>query len=336
MRFEDLAEFDTKLTADVVAWRPNSSSLACATYYLNKEDKTRQGCIYLLDFDHQKTALSELGSVFFANSGILDLKWIDDSRLITIDSENCIKLFKVYDKNNLELVVKQEIEREESIGLTLDFLLKENGSFQVLTSDTKGFLTLSEFDQNRVESIESFKAHDFEVWSVLIDSNESGLIYSGADDCLLKMWDLRVSKEKCTQMCKVFEGGVCSIIQPKHDNSKKWLEGYNENHILSSSYDEHIYVLDKRNLKTPLKRSDSLNGGVWKMKIHPSRNLILCACMHIGVHLVNAESLTSELYYDQHGLNNLAYGCDWANFQTETIATCSFYNHQLKIWKLID
>ena len=62
--------------------------------------------------------------------------------------------------------------------------------------------------------------------------------------------------------------------------------------------------------------------------------------MHIGVHLVDTTYLSSKLLYEEHGLNNLAYGCDWKNkysnsiMENDLIASCSFYNHNLKIWQI--
>lgn len=135
--------------------------------------------------------------------------------------------------------------------------------------------------------------------------------------------------------CSIFNGGVTYIMQPQRENTP--LSGYCSNTVFCSSYDERIYVLDKRNMKRSVNESKKLNGGVWKMKLHPRKDLILCACMHTGAHLVNVHDLKSELYYDEHGLDNLVYGCDWKptnEGNDDVIATCSFYNHSLKIWKL--
>ena len=285
MEFEDLAEFDTQLTADVVAWCPsslNSNILACGTYFLDKEIKKRQGCIYMLNMDFENGRLILLNKFNFHNTGVLDLKWIGENRIVTIDSDNTLRLLG-FDGSNLNLVFEKRNECEAAIGLTLD-CFKDNSSINILTADTNGFLTLHDLNDDKLESIERFKAHDFEVWSVLIDQNEKNILYSGADDCLLKIWDLRESKGKCSKSCKIFEGGVTSIILPQRPNApnQMYTENYNENNVLCSSYDERIYVLDKRNLKTPVKQSNKLNGGVWKMKLHSNKNLILCACMHTG------------------------------------------------------
>lgn len=76
------------------------------------------------------------------------------------------------------------------------------------------------------------------------------------------------------------------------------------------------------------------------MKLHPKKDILLCACMHTGAHLVDTSTFSSQLYYDKHGLDNLVYGCDWKPLTNDTnsvkdiIATCSFYNHELRIWEL--
>ena len=49
MKYTDLFEFDTKLTADVVEWVPDlSKQLSCGTYYYDKLSLQRSGCLYVL------------------------------------------------------------------------------------------------------------------------------------------------------------------------------------------------------------------------------------------------------------------------------------------------
>ena len=79
-----------------------------------------------------------------------------------------------------------------------------------------------------------------------------------------------------------------------------------------------------------------MDGGVWKMKLHANRDVLLCACMHTGVNIVDLDRLHRLLYYDKHGLNNLAYGCDWSQLEPDLVATCSFYNHSLRLWKIFN
>ena len=345
MRYEDLVEFDTKLTADVVEWCPLLSSkiLACGTYFLDKEKNKRLGCIYTINLNDQFNHIESMNQFDFDSSGILDLKWLNETSLITIDSQNEFALFKYNQSentlskiNNLNL---NEDEQNVSIGLTVDFL-KQNSQFKILTSDTLGYLSLIKLDNERSELERKFKAHDLETWSVLFDRQNMDILYSGADDSQFKMWDLRLSDQRPVGKCAIFDGGVTNILYPcRSDDPSLLLNGYSNNQILCSSYDERIYVLDKRNMKNSLKKSSRLGGGVWKMKVHPKKDMLLLACMHYGVNIVNFDNFDPLFYYDKHGLDNLAYGCDWNNSNIspvyDIVATCSFYNHSLRIWKLI-
>jgi diphthamide biosynthesis protein 7 len=347
MKSEEVLEFDTKLTADVVVWKPSSTEivLACGTYQLDKELNQRLGYFYLIEIDPEQNKMNVLNTVNYENSGILDMKWTDQEHLITIDSNNNLKYF-FYEKENHSIELLNELNLDQSkdtksIGLTLDFLKVNESQLNVLTSDTLGNLSLTQIDNHNMNEIRKFKAHDYEVWSVLIDKNDPNIIYSGADDCLLKMWDIREPEHRQASKCGVFEGGVCSIIHLQRNDDLSCLSECGTHNLLCGSYDERIHVLDKRNLKHSIKQSKKLDGGVWKMKINSERNLVLCACMHTGVHLVDLNTLESKFYYDKHGLNNLAYGCDWCPSKIESeqnsdlIATCSFYNHSLRVWKLI-
>ena len=56
MNYKEIVEFDTKLTADVVAWRPETNLnnktdgfvLACGTYFLDKEKNSTR--VYKIQF----------------------------------------------------------------------------------------------------------------------------------------------------------------------------------------------------------------------------------------------------------------------------------------------
>ena len=359
MKYEELVEFDTQLTADVVEWQPlfeqtdaSNRVLACGTYQLNKEERTRSGRLYLLQYNLENPSLNQIASHDFTTSGILDMKWIDHQHIVTIDSENLVKVL-AFDHQSDKLECAHELNLNEdpnqpSVGLTIDYSAHSNDQeHNLMVSDDKGYVSLIRISSERDCQLQSrFKAHDFETWSVLIDRYDRYVAYSGADDCLMKLWDLR-SKQSVGK-CTIFEGGVCSIVQPQRttvdtngNSSQKIIDGYNEHELLASSYDERIYRLDKRNLKRSVAQSPKLNGGVWKMKIHPFKDLLLCACMHTGAHVVEMGSLESCLYYQGHELNSLAYGCDWmckvpvadgSSSLFDTVATCSFYNHNLRIW----
>jgi diphthamide biosynthesis protein 7 len=336
MKYTDLLEFDTKLTADVVEWIPDLiGQLSCGTYYYDKSSLQRTGCLYVLKLNEKFDSIEKITNFEFTHAGILDLKWLNSTSLVTIDSKNCLKLIR-YDSESFNLNVMENIElNENAIGLSIDVLDQK-----IASVDNQGNINTILMSQEKFSLEKSFKAHDAEVWSIHNDRFDSNVLYSGADDCLLKMWDFRKSTKRAINESNVFEAGVCSILTPSR-NSKDILSGFTENNILCGSYDERIYLLDKRNMKKCVSKSEKLQGGVWKMKLSPFKNYLICACMHTGLNIVNLEGLKLEMNYEKHGLDNLAYGCDIyskrvnkieANY--DLIASCSFYNHNLRVWKL--
>lgn len=212
MRYENIAEFDTKLTADVVEWRPRSNTLACATYYLDKEKTERRGCIYLLQLDSLAEShkhLKLLSTLSFDKSGILDLKWLDESHMVAIDSNNILSLVSSKEPTSpLKLVQSSDLSPDQtSVGLTLDFVQSSGGGFRVASSDSFGNIYVTRIDGHVMTTDEELRCHDLEIWSLMIDKSDPNIVYSGADDCTLKVWDLR-QKDVALSSCQIFEGSI--------------------------------------------------------------------------------------------------------------------------------
>lgn len=57
------------------------------------------------------------------------------------------------------------------------------------------------------------------------------------------------------------------------------------------SYDEQLYIWDRRNPKQPMSET-CLGGGVWRIKWEPEdAKYILTATMYNGTHIVSCEDL---------------------------------------------
>ncbi len=96
----------------------------------------------------------------------------------------------------------------------------------------------------------------------------------------------------------------------------------------TDSYDEMLRCWDTRNPKRPLY-SAAMGGGVWRIK--QKGNLLALACMNAGFHLVGDDiDGEKKVSYEEH--DSLAYGVDW-KLGSSTIASCSFYDHLLRIWR---
>ena len=86
------------------------------------------------------------------------------------------------------------------------------------------------------------------------------------------------------------------------------------------------------------------------MKWHPTkRDSLLVAAMRGGVRILNMRASNKGETEVQnptcctecmcingdHGAENLAYGIDWVPSagNDEIVASCSFYNHELRLWR---
>ena len=85
-----------------------------------------------------------------------------------------------------------------------------------------------------------------------------------------------------------------------------------------------------------------MGGGVWRIRQIPlnvkkssDSKILGTACMHDGFKLINVEENEIVLHYQEH--QSLAYGVDLRlskDSQKHTVASCSFYDHLLKIWDI--
>ena len=98
-------------------------------------------------------------------------------------------------------------------------------------------------------------------------------------------------------------------------------------------------------MKQPIS-THRMAGGVWRIRQHCQqanpmasnvRSLLATACMGGGFQLVDVNNSEIILDYKEHG--SLAYGIDIkptdCSDKELTFASCSFYDHVLRIWKYI-
>ena len=126
-----------------------------------------------------------------------------------------------------------------------------------------------------------------------------------------------------------FGAGVTSLLS----------DIYEEHILYSGSYDENLHKWDTRNIKNPLQ-SLNMGGGVWRIRQPTYKDellntrIIATACMHAGFKLLDKKDMKILTEY-QH--ESLAYGIDFKSSKiadTITLASCSFYDHVLKIWNV--
>lgn len=83
---------------------------------------------------------------------------------------------------------------------------------QVIVSQSDGQISLVHFSPDRPAVSQAWPAHDLEVWVASFDRWIENLVYSGADDCAMKGWDVRTD---CSMPAfsnrKEHSMGVCTV-----------------------------------------------------------------------------------------------------------------------------
>lgn len=180
---------------------------------------------------------------------------------------------------------------------------------------------------------------------------------TGGDDLNLKGWDVRqggtqpifTNKRYDMRIRRHFDAlpkfrfdaGVTTIQSHPHM----------EHMLVVGSYDSTVRLFDTRKPSTPLTQVD-VGGGAWRVKWHPSEARkadVLVACMHDGFKVVRFDlgggvageraACSGQVLerFDKHG--SLAYGVDWSFAQDSRkdndtlVASCSFYDHTLHLWR---
>lgn len=210
----------------------------------------------------------------------------------------------------------------------------------VAMSQSDGMLSLfqlSDESQDGFTKVRSWKAHEFETWIAAFDNWNPNLVYSGADDALLKGWDVRAPVAPAF-INRSHEAGVCTV----HSHPTR------EHVLATGSYDEKLRIWDTRAMRRQPLHEENLGGGVWRLKWHPSADLpshLLAACMHNGFHVVKVgltEALGGQsaeagakVVASYHDHESLAYGSDWCydDMNRGLVVSCSFYDNALHMWR---
>ncbi|EJD47777.1 WD40 repeat-like protein [Auricularia subglabra TFB-10046 SS5] len=313
------ATFDTTWPADTVEFLPGHDDLLVVGTYLLREatDTTpmsRVGELILMGIDDQLKVLQriELGAV-------LDIKW-RDRIAAAATADGTIAFFEHTDRMLARL---SDVSTASEGVLCLAVGWSTEG--RLATSQSDGSLCI--VDAQAFSASDSWHACDFEAWTVSWDTFNPHVLFSGGDDCMWKMWDSR-DYQSPTFKSNRRDAGITTFAPSPHTE-----------HLLAvGSYDSTLQLYDIRSPRTALSTA-GVGGGVWRAKWHPSaarKDDILVACMHDGFKLVRLPGGDVVQGFDEH--LSFAYGADWArgpgNDTDKTrVASCSFYDHTLKIWE---
>lgn len=242
---------------------------------------------------------------------------------------------------------------------------------QIVSSYSNGTLTLHTIHPTNsnssvgcchIEETHRWKGHDMfgcpaEVWTCSFLRGNANVVLSGADDCKLKLWDIRnTQRETYTIGATEFDAGVSAISpHPGRD------------HIFAvGSYDENLRIYDHRKLDQPMMKV-GVGGGIWRIKWHLScwddnneqqsssernhekKERLLIAAMHGGCRVIDIPGLDNydceyggsssvddiEVLSEFTAHQSMAYGVDWVCFGGsghDAAASCSFYDQKAFLW----
>jgi diphthine methyl ester acylhydrolase len=186
---------------DVVEFRPWRQSdleslFVCGTYELNPNDHNRHGGLHYLRFDSPDCVKSS----WTEGEACFDICWSKDGEhLLQASTDGFIRIVKGVETLRVS---------STSMATCVD-QHKDNVCFA--TSD--GFVGIADWPTLTMKA--NWRGHDlFEIWACALDRSES-LLYSGADDCKFKGWDIR-DHTRPVFVCSHHEMGVTSIQSSRH------------------------------------------------------------------------------------------------------------------------
>jgi len=285
-------------------------------------------------------------------SGVLDGKWYhrprDDESLVyaTAHASGEMIVHKVQGEH-ITLIGRTD-SRDSGLCLSLAWDLNGDSSAtksRIISSYSDGKVGIHEInissDEIGFEQTHFWDAHKMfrspaEVWCASFTSNPN-MAMTGGDEGSLKIWDLRAGLLSPMHTLKDFSAGVTVISpHPRVDHV-----------VACGSYDETVCIYDLRAVTdskpNPLCHSDSVGGGLWRMKWHPhDNNRLLLGAMHGGCRVVQLDDLSSksiqfEIKQEFTNHESMAYGADWlvdTTAQVEVAASCSFYDRAFYAWKV--
>jgi len=361
------ASLDTVLNADAVEFCPvegQRDRLVCGTYQLEEseeggraEQQTRHGRLLVV-----RSRQAADGSVQLEEEsrldvpGVFDIKWGGwamgkNPMLGHAAADGHLYTYTLGDKGDLTQVHKVDCRQEDAapgtLALSLDWSDRRrqfwsggvgggggSSSSQVAVSMSDGTVCIVESGEAGDLIVKNqWNAHDLEAWIVTWDSHspEGSVLYSGADDGILKVWDLRAGTDAPMARCSRFDAGVTCMQS----------HAQREHCLAVGSYDESVSIFDTRSFKAPAARCN-VGGGVWRLKWNSKQpQLLLAACMHAGFTVLKYDH--SRACFDEDsafpftgGHKSLGYGADWREEEpgeeeaSRIVGTASFYDHLLE------
>uniref|UniRef100_A0A1I7STH2 methylated diphthine methylhydrolase n=1 Tax=Bursaphelenchus xylophilus TaxID=6326 RepID=A0A1I7STH2_BURXY len=275
----------------------NDDLIVSASY--SRDAINRSGSVFLFDAEMNKVLEEPLSSASFhcdyaADKDVAVMKLADGK----------IALFNV----NQRTLSYEKVDNE-GIMIT-DVSYQPTNSAIGVFSDAKGRITV--FDKNSGVKTQQRIVHEIygsEVPAWCCKFLDENTYATGGDDCFLKLFDIR--SNEMSMVSKVHDGGVVRIR-----------EAGQQSKILTGAYDNHLRLLDIRNLKTA-ENNAKLDGDPWDFKVCEN-GMILVAAMYSGWYFLNKD-LSVNTHHDLP--DSLVYGVECIPSSKGVKVICSSFTN---------
>ena len=373
------------LCPDALEFLEGSRILACACYHLDTSTSIKSGSLdlyrvpeilenrlhlnpQLQESEQAHAPLSLKCSSSVNSKAIFDVRWrkqYDSStNCAVVTAEGGVNIYRLNDELNnapsLEQLSCIELDPLNQPSALSALYVNWLDGLSLTVALSNGGVSKLSLVSDALSIVSSWTAHSLggcpiEVWVSESDPRNSNVVWTGADDNLLKGWDTR-SLSTPSFVSKDHTAGVTSI---------KW-NPFVEHIVATGSYDECLRIWDERYMsKGPVSVLSDLGGGVWRLKWHPSeakRSFLAAACMLGGAHVIDtalgvSPQLTQEGTQDSGSIElghprkifsykehkSLVYAAEWIQSErvesksaksktNECIASCSFYEKEFHTW----
>ncbi|KAJ3260963.1 hypothetical protein HK103_006918 [Boothiomyces macroporosus] len=278
-----LHSLDTVYSADSVEFCPipdYQQYCAIGTYQVLEQEKEKETNRTGKFMIHQTD--DEFTNVFSQNtSAILDMKWsfqlIGGKPCLAIVTATGDTVLYQLDQDGKALEYQSLNNRKNVLNLAVDWKNRFGGDTGLAVSQSDGNISLLSSTPSGLVELEEWNAHDLEAWTVGFNYHDTSVLYTGGDDCMFKIWDIRDLNSP-------------SLVNKKHSAGVTTVACHpSKNLILTGSYDDHIRVWDPRSMYTPVSTIHT-GGGVWRLRFDPNDHTrILAACMYNGFHIYSMD-----------------------------------------------